>query len=457
MAWTDRTAAGGNQDDIFVRVFESDGTSSQANEVVVNTQTNLDQTLPAITALQDGGFAVAWLDGQNFNGASSLPVRARVFDEDGDPVSATDFLVNETPEGGGQFDPVITTLTDGRFVVCWRDVSFGNYRGQVFNADGSPSGGEFAVSSSMESNYAITALSGNRFAVAWDDGEDVVICIRNADGAAVTGEVTLTGVGVQNFPAVAALSDGRLVVVWQVPSDGSSGGIIARVFNADLTPSSDEFLVNATTLGTQTDPSVAALLDGSFVVTWEDQGDVRHQVFGVGRNVDGGEQADVLAGNRFDDSLSGFGGADSLSGGLGQDTLEGGAGNDNIVGNQDNDSINGGAGDDYAHGGAGSDTLIGEDGNDRLDGGVGADTINGGTGSDIIIANQDNDLLIGGAEGDYMHGGQNNDTLQGGAGNDVLLGGVGSDSIDGGTGHDGAAWSGLRSAYTVTNNGGGSW
>ncbi|MFM9847228.1 MAG: beta strand repeat-containing protein, partial [Hyphomicrobiaceae bacterium] len=180
--------------------------------------------------------------------------------------------------------------------------------------------------------------------------------------------------------------------------------------------------------------------------------------------ISGGGGADLLVGDDDDAWGGAFGtnvlfdaGNDSILGGAGNDTILGGAGNDNMVGNQDNDSINGGAGDDYAHGGAGNDTLIGEDGNDRLDGALGNDTIEGGIGSDVMIANQGDDLLIGGADGDYMHGGQNNDTLQGGDGNDVLLGGVGSDSIDGGTGHDGAAWSGLRSAYTVTNNGGGSW
>ncbi|MFM9847212.1 MAG: calcium-binding protein, partial [Hyphomicrobiaceae bacterium] len=174
-------------------------------------------------------------------------------------------------------------------------------------------------------------------------------------------------------------------------------------------------------------------------------------------NLRGTVLADSLTGSGIANILRGEGGNDSLVGGAGNDTLEGGDGADNMVGNQDNDFINAGAGDDYAHGGGGNDTLIGDSGNDRLDGGLGADTINGGLGADILIANQDNDSITGGSDGDYMHGGQGNDTVQGNDGNDVLLGGVGSDSIDGGAGHDGAAWSGLRSAYTVTNNGGGSW
>ncbi|MFM9847227.1 MAG: M10 family metallopeptidase C-terminal domain-containing protein [Hyphomicrobiaceae bacterium] len=165
-------------------------------------------------------------------------------------------------------------------------------------------------------------------------------------------------------------------------------------------------------------------------------------------NATGGSGADTIIGNSV---------ANGIMGGAGNDTINGFGGADNIVGNQGNDSINAGAGDDYAHGGADNDTMIGEDGDDRLDGGLGADTIDGGVGFDILISNQGNDSIIGGADGDYMHGGQDNDTLQGGDGDDVMLGGVGSDTINGGNGWDGAAWSGLRSAYTVTNNGGGSW
>jgi serralysin len=187
---------------------------------------------------------------------------------------------------------------------------------------------------------------------------------------------------------------------------------------------------------------------GSFSSIGGLNGNIAIALNAVIENATGGSGADTITGNSA---------ANGIVGGGANDTITGAGGADNIVGNQGNDSINAGAGDDYAHGGADNDILIGEDGNDRLDGGAGADTIDGGAGFDILISNQGNDSIIGGADGDYMHGGQNNDTLQGGDGDDVLLGGVGSDTINGGNGWDGAAWSGARADYFVTNNGSGNW
>jgi hypothetical protein len=53
---------------------------------------------------------------------------------------------------GGQLKPSVTALANGKFVVVWEDFShaagdtdLNAVRGQLFNADGSPAGGEFLV------------------------------------------------------------------------------------------------------------------------------------------------------------------------------------------------------------------------------------------------------------------------------------------------------------------------
>ena len=67
--------------------------------------------------------------------------------------SGTEFLVNFTTDGG-QLNPSITALSDGRFVVSWTDSSrtgsdteYGAIRAQMFHADGQPDGAEFLVNS----------------------------------------------------------------------------------------------------------------------------------------------------------------------------------------------------------------------------------------------------------------------------------------------------------------------
>ena len=57
---------------------------------------------------------------------------------------------------------------------------------------------------------------------------------------------------------------------------------------------------------------------------------------------------------------------------------------------------------------------------------------------------------------DGVYGWHGNDTLSGLGGNDLIRGNTGNDTIDGGAGFDTAAFSGLRSAYTLTPLGGNS-
>src|SRR5262245_57464448 len=81
--------------------------------------------------------------------------------------------------------------------------------------------------------------------------------------------VNTTTVGNQSGPSVTALPDGRFVVTWSSGGDGSDGAIRGRILNADGSDSAGDFIVNTTTLNDQFSPSVTALLDGRFVVTWE--------------------------------------------------------------------------------------------------------------------------------------------------------------------------------------------
>jgi hypothetical protein len=68
---------------------------------------------------------------------------------------------------------------------------------------------------------------------------------------------------------VASAADGRHVVVWGGNGPGDNSGVFARLFNADGTPATGEFLVNQVTNNNQSSPSVALDADGDFVVAWE--------------------------------------------------------------------------------------------------------------------------------------------------------------------------------------------
>ena len=137
-----------------------------------------------------------------------------------------EFLVN-TATDGSQQESQVTALSDGRFLVIWRDpfiepgIFRENIRAQFINADGTKSGSEFRVSSD----------------------------IASIGGKAVE------------------LEDGRIAVVWQ-QSDGSNLGLVGRILNPDGTFASEVFPVNTTTAGLQGAHSLVALGTGGFAVVW---------------------------------------------------------------------------------------------------------------------------------------------------------------------------------------------
>lgn len=81
-------------------------------------------------------------------------------------------------------------------------------------------------------------------------------------------------IGQKERPSVARLSDGGFVVAWQTSAyqnlaqDGSKYGVYGQRYSAAGAAAGGEFRVNTYTLNDQSDPSVAALSGGGFVVTW---------------------------------------------------------------------------------------------------------------------------------------------------------------------------------------------
>jgi len=91
----------------------------------------------------------------------------------------------------------------------------------------------------------------------------------------------------QRVAAIAMDAAGNFVVVWSSRyQDGSSNGIFGQLFDPNGIPIGDEFQINTTTSGNQTESSVAMDDVGNFVVAWhgpsiieEDKEDIFAQQF----------------------------------------------------------------------------------------------------------------------------------------------------------------------------------
>src|SRR5437879_9372478 len=77
----------------------------------------------------------------------------------------------------------------------------------------------------------------------------------------------------QYEPDVAALADGRFVVVYTTAFDPAAGDydVLGQLVNADGTLSGSTLFIQHPT-GDQDEPAVAARLDGGFTTVWRDYG-----------------------------------------------------------------------------------------------------------------------------------------------------------------------------------------
>ncbi|WP_230534567.1 hypothetical protein [Microvirga roseola] len=144
--------------------------------------------------------------------------------------------------------------------------------------------GEQKVSTNTTSSQekpSTTALADGGWVVTWQsygqDGERYGIYQQryNADGSlsGTEQQVNTHTTSSQEKPSVTALADGGWVVTWQSHAqDGSDRGIYQQRYNADGSLSGTEQQVNTHTTSSQEKPSVTALADGGWVVTWQSDG-----------------------------------------------------------------------------------------------------------------------------------------------------------------------------------------
>lgn len=338
--------------------------------------------------------------------------------------------------GGRQGQPRVTALQDGGFLVAWdddggNDGSDYGVLGRRFTAQGIATGPDFVLSDNTYGSQTlpgITALTGGGFVVSYSSTystpttyEEIVLArVFEADGTTGGVDIKIRPEGDVWFgklegSEVVALSDGGFVVLYSM-STAKPGNIYGdsdcylRRFSADGKPLGAEFRVNpgdgSVNDGHQQDLHGAALDNGQLVLSWHDAatGAVVSRII---------EMADIngpgSAGNDFvtlagpgrarnllagDDALVGGNGADSVAGGGGKDSIAGGGGGDQLAGGLGADQIEGGSGDDLMAGDGGNDRLWGEAGRDTVTGGLGDDMISGGSGADVLSGDAGADRFV---------------------------------------------------------------
>jgi hypothetical protein len=258
---------------IVAQRYDSFG-NKVGGEVKISQFSSGDQLSPAIAALPNGNVAIAFVD----TSAGNPDLYVRVFDASLGLVrtDTIDVSTNVT------LTPSITAFADGSYVITYtagqgsdtdivaRIVSSSGTVGAPFDIDNQTDNRDMSeVATLSNGNFVVTyvdEINGS----ATDTG--VSYAVFSAAGAQVVAPAIVPGgdgTGLETDPDVAALRDGRFVVVWTDP-DLATNDIRASLLNNNGTPILSDFLVNTTTAGDQNEASVVALADGGFLVTWED-------------------------------------------------------------------------------------------------------------------------------------------------------------------------------------------
>jgi hypothetical protein len=216
--------------------------SGSGSSFRVNVQGAGDQENPRVALLPGGGAAFVWQGGPS----GYQHVCARFLSVRGTWRTTNDVSVN-TFTNNFQVNPAIATLTGGNVIVVWGSFdevgpsSLQDVYGRTFSMSGTPISGEFLINEFTNYNQrtpTVAALADGGFVAAWVSEQERVVGAPNANAVPPSQ---------QSYPSV---------------------DIYARLYNANGSPRSDEFLVNADS-NPCAHPSVAAGTDGGFMISWD--------------------------------------------------------------------------------------------------------------------------------------------------------------------------------------------
>ncbi len=287
---------------IRLRLFDTRGTSLGGEQPAFTTA-GQDQADPAITALTDGGFVIAW-SSRNGDG-DDYAVAFQRFDANGSATTGSPEQAN-TVASGPQFQPQLAALPGGAFVVVWvaqdggldQDVMYRRFAAGTGSLDptefpanrqGSP-----AIGTGDQGHGRVAGLKDGGFVIVYENRETGRVHGVRFNAAGIALDAPQAPAGVKQFdvgqdanseytaPAVAALANGGFVVAMTTSTDGLAGSRKVRVLQFDSAGNAGDEYVAGSHLGRWEAPQVIGLPDGDFVVGWQAIGEGEDALAGAG-------------------------------------------------------------------------------------------------------------------------------------------------------------------------------
>jgi Ca2+-binding RTX toxin-like protein len=279
VAWTASSGSFANSvNDVYARVFPVTGLGG--SDIKINNDGLTGNITPTLAALQDGGWLATW--------ACSTGIYGQRHSASGQAVGSA-FKVSQAT----LVKPAVTGLTDGGWLVSWTHWPTDNNAeilARRYLASGDAAGDAFQVNTytdGMQISPTVTGLNDGGWLVVWQsngqdagaDGASAGIYAQrySANGVAMGSEFRVNThlANEQSLPAVTRLTDGGWLVTWQSLAQETvemAYGVYGRRYSATGTAMGDEFGVNTHTPDIQGSPTVAALPNGGWVVSWMSRG-----------------------------------------------------------------------------------------------------------------------------------------------------------------------------------------
>lgn len=438
--------------------------SAFGDPIDVNTDEVGEQTRPDIAVLEDGNFAVVWLDSNEGDGSFSqrdgYSIKLQVYDASGTALGGEVDVSSMSEFGADRGIPKVAGLSDGTMIVVWTQVNptatSGNLvMAQKYSATGQPLGAAYEIYTDLSSNdsgvslHDVVALDNGSYAVHWQEVDnsgpwptDSFQIIDSSGAPVLVTPQNYTSSNDYSDPAggntMAALGNGGFAIAWvnyyemispqaEVSFYDSAG---VQVFNREFLIGYDVSF-DAYSSGI----NIETLSDGSLAVTWHIIDNQSSGQTSTNLAIYAADGTQTLADTVLSTEINDVVGLVALDGSfivkLSSETTATEYANDGVVLTTGVTIPEGFTNAVSSYGGLVATVSTGTDSD-----GSGIDIQFFTTSEGQTIGTDQADVLNGSEGADVLSGLGGDDTLNGLGGNDVLSGGIGSDTLNGVDGND---------------------
>jgi len=145
------------------------------------------------------------------------------------------------------------------------------------------------IETTEETHPGLTALANGGFVAAWDDRSAanspvMHLQVFSSEGQAVGKPAlfAMPNLPIEGSPQISPLANGGFAVSFTVRVGAGDTDIYVAACSADGTITQEAATVGTTTAGSQYNPFVAPLANGSFIIGWRDEGfSFKTELFGT--------------------------------------------------------------------------------------------------------------------------------------------------------------------------------